>query len=230
MENSVEATTSISRASFTLIGILGRPGAGKGTQCQRLSRMFAVEHISIGDVLRAEMERKGSPHAAMIRQNMLAGTVGPKEVTIPILKSHIVTLSDAGAKVFLLDGEWHSVPVHRRKDRSEYQQTNYLVLPGFPRNLDQLQYFESLVGPINFIILLECGERVALDRLLSRGRFDDNVDNIRCRLLTFDHTTSKVVEAFTSRERCKTVNAEMSVEGVDDQLAEIFNNLQITKR
>lgn len=105
MEPKAEATSSDKPAPFMLVGVLGRPGAGKGTQCQWLSRMFAVEHISIGDVLRAEMEREGSPYAATIRQNMLAGTVGPKEVTIPILKSHIMAASDAGVKVFVVDGK-----------------------------------------------------------------------------------------------------------------------------
>lgn len=54
MEPKAEATSSDKPAPFMLVGVLGRPGAGKGTQCQWLSRKFAVEHISIGNVLRLE--------------------------------------------------------------------------------------------------------------------------------------------------------------------------------
>lgn len=88
-----------------VIGVLGGPGSGKGTQCQWLARTFKVQHISIGDVLRAEMNRPQSPHAAIIRQNMLSGTVGPKEVTVGILKSHILRSMQEGTYVFVLDGE-----------------------------------------------------------------------------------------------------------------------------
>lgn len=206
METKPEHNTPecAARVSTTLIGMLGRPGCGKGTQCRWLAQTFAIEQISIGEVLRAEMDREGSQYAATIRENMLAGTVGPKEVTIPLLKSHVVAASAAGAKV--------------------------LVLDGFPRTLDQLESFEDVVGRLDFVILLDCSADMIFDRLLPRGRFDDNVDNIRRRLLTFDTTTAKVIHEFTVQGRIKIVDAARPVERVSDQLASIFDSLDAARR
>lgn len=87
-----------------LIGLLGPPGSGKGTQCHWLARTFDLEHISICTILRAKMDRPGSASAAIIRQNMTNGTAGPKELTVGIIKSHITQSLEAGQRVFILDG------------------------------------------------------------------------------------------------------------------------------
>jgi UMP-CMP kinase len=49
-----------------LIGMLGGPGSGKSSQCRLLAQTFKVEHVSVGDLLRVEMNREGSPHAVTI--------------------------------------------------------------------------------------------------------------------------------------------------------------------
>ncbi len=99
-----EMQTHSEPKTFAVIGILGGPGSGKGTQCRLLSETFKLAHISIGDVLRAELEREDSENAAIIEQNMRAGTVGPKEVTIGILKSHMLEASQRGTDLFVLGG------------------------------------------------------------------------------------------------------------------------------
>ncbi|KAK1447114.1 uridylate kinase [Colletotrichum melonis] len=87
-----------------VISILGRPGSGKATQCRLLSQKYNLSHISIGDVLREEMERgEEGPHADIIRANMLAGTIGPIEITMAILKVRITKLMEGGTRVFILD-------------------------------------------------------------------------------------------------------------------------------
>lgn len=88
-----------------VFGMLGGPGSGKGTQSQLLSQAFNIVHISIGNVLREEMDRQGSPYGDIIRQNMMSGKVGPTEITIPILKGHISKNIAKGARGFILDGE-----------------------------------------------------------------------------------------------------------------------------
>lgn len=92
--------------SFSVIGVLGGPGSGKGTQCKLLAQVFKFSHISIGDVMRQEMKREGSEYATIIEQNMRAGTVAPKEITIPILKSHMLAASRQGMDLFILDGKY----------------------------------------------------------------------------------------------------------------------------
>ena len=91
-------------SDITVVSLLGGPGAGKGTQCERQCHIFDIEHISIGNLLRDEMNREDSQYGAIIKRNMLAGTVGPKEITIGLLQSHMTTLSGQGKRVFILDG------------------------------------------------------------------------------------------------------------------------------
>ncbi|KAL8357545.1 hypothetical protein RB598_002382 [Gaeumannomyces tritici] len=182
--------------------MLGGPGSGKGLQCQRLVRSFDVEHISIGDVLRDEMSREGSGYAAVIRENMVVGTVGPKETTVGILKSRILASAAKGARVFLLDG--------------------------FPRNLDQSDYFEAVVCPIKTVILLECSDEVMLARLLPRARFDDVPENIQRRIRTFRATTSLVVDSFRERGKVQVVDAEETPDQVAAAVSDLFSELAET--
>ncbi|KAI0905764.1 adenylate kinase-domain-containing protein [Ustulina deusta] len=191
-----EMQTHSEPKTFAVIGILGGPGSGKGTQCRLLSETFKLDHISIGDVLRAELEREGSENAAIIEQNMRAGTVGPKEVTIGILKSHMLEASQRGTDLFVLDG--------------------------FPRNLEQARYFEETIAPIELIIVLECPDTVLVDRLLPRRRFDDNLENIRKRIGTFRETTSHVITCYQDRGKVKTIKADDTIETVNEQLTNLL--------
>jgi UMP-CMP kinase len=88
-----------------VIGMLGGPGSGKGTQCRLLADAFNLRHLSVGDVLRTEMNREGSPFVEEIRNNMLAGRVGPKEITVGVLRHHIACAMQEGIRTFVLDGK-----------------------------------------------------------------------------------------------------------------------------
>ncbi|KXH45141.1 uridylate kinase [Colletotrichum simmondsii] len=183
-----------------VISILGRPGSGKGTQCRLLSQKFNLSHISIGDVLREEMERgEESPHADIIRANMLAGTIGPVEITMAILKDRIAKLMEGGTRVFILDG--------------------------FPRSIEQSTHFQTLIGPITFLILLQCSRETSFHRLLPRGRFDDQTQAIRNRLLTFETTTSLVVDDFRKHGKLTVVDAEPSVAKIHEELVTIISSV-----
>ncbi|KAK0734273.1 hypothetical protein B0T26DRAFT_670592 [Lasiosphaeria miniovina] len=79
-----------------IISMLSRPRSSKRTQCQMLSRRFDLAHISIGDVLRLEINCPSSQYANIIRENMIAGRVGPKEITISIgMRAFILDASEA---------------------------------------------------------------------------------------------------------------------------------------
>ena len=75
--------------------ILGRQGAGKGTQCVRLSRHFVVPHISTGDMLRAAV-REGTELGLMAKQVMDAGGLVGDEIMIGLVDQRPLTLRPAG--------------------------------------------------------------------------------------------------------------------------------------
>ncbi|KAK1515148.1 uncharacterized protein CCOS01_13341 [Colletotrichum costaricense] len=146
------------------------------TQCRLLSQKFNLSHISIGDVLREELERgEEGPPADIIRANMLAGTIGPIEITVAILKGRITKLMEGGTRVFILDG--------------------------FPRSIEQSTHFQVLIGPITPLLVLQCSPETSFHRLLPRGRFDDQMQAIRNLFLTFETTTSLVVDDFRKRKK-----------------------------
>ncbi len=82
--------------------ILGRQGAGKGTQCVRLSRHFVVPHISTGDMLRAAV-REGTELGVMAEEVMDAGGLVSDDIMIGIVRDRLAA-PDADTRGYILDG------------------------------------------------------------------------------------------------------------------------------
>jgi len=82
--------------------ILGRQGAGKGTQCVRLSRHFVVPHISTGDMLRAAV-REETELGLMAKEVMDAGGLVGDDIMIGIVRERL-SASDASQRGYILDG------------------------------------------------------------------------------------------------------------------------------
>ena len=82
--------------------ILGKQGAGKGTQCVRLSRHYAIPHISSGDMFRAEL-RSGSEAGERLNKFMKAGELIPDDVVIEVM-GHRLVQDETKEKGFILDG------------------------------------------------------------------------------------------------------------------------------
>lgn len=128
-----------------VIFVLGGPGAGKGTQCANLVRDYGFEHLSAGDLLRAEQDRPGSEFGDMIKSYIKDGKIVPMEVTIQLLENAMTeTIKKDDNRKFLIDG--------------------------FPRKMDQAIAFEEKVVPSQFTLFFDCPEDVMQERLLNRGK------------------------------------------------------------
>ncbi|TPX35707.1 hypothetical protein SmJEL517_g01885 [Synchytrium microbalum] len=178
----------------TVVFVLGGPGAGKGTQCERLVRDFGFVHLSAGDLLRAERERPGSQYGDLINNTIKEGKIVPSHITIGLLYNAMKNESDKLR--FLIDG--------------------------FPRALDQALSFEEHVCKAKSILYLDCSEQVMLQRLLKRsetsGRVDDNIESIKKRFVTFQETSYPVVEHYRQLSKVKTVGCEKDVDAVYDDV------------
>jgi adenylate kinase len=97
--------------------LLGPPGAGKGTQAERLTEDFALPYISTGDMLRAEVKR-GTELGAQAKQFMDRGDLVPDEVIIGMILAHIDGGDPAGSDGFLLDGFPRTVEQARALDEA----------------------------------------------------------------------------------------------------------------
>lgn len=127
--------------------MLGRQGAGKGTQCVRLSRHYVVPHISTGDLLRAAV-REGTPLGRKAGEIMAVGGLVPDDLMIGI--------------------------VDDRLDRDDTTSRGY-VLDGFPRTVGQAEALAEITAsrPLDVVIDLDVAKDVVLQRLASRRVCDD---------------------------------------------------------
>ena len=170
--------------------LLGPPGAGKGTQAVLLSEKLGVPHISTGDLFRANIG-EGTPLGVEAKGYIDAGKLVPTDVTARMVKSRLAE-SDA-ANGFLLDG--------------------------FPRTVEQADILTDLLsengqqldGVLNFNI----AEDVVVERMLARGRADDNEETIRTRLGVYRDETAPLIDHYG--DAIITIEAEGEVEEINDR-------------
>ena len=121
--------------------ILGRQGAGKGTQCVRLSNHYVVPHISTGDMLRAAV-KEGTPLGRVAGEIMNSGGLLSDEIMVGIVRERL-DQSDASGRGFILDG--------------------------FPRTVGQAEALGAILAkPLDMVIDLDVPRELVLERISSR--------------------------------------------------------------
>jgi len=170
--------------------LLGPPGAGKGTQAVLLSEKLGVPHISTGDLFRANIG-EGTPLGVEAKGYIDAGKLVPTDVTARMVKSRLEEADAADG--FLLDG--------------------------FPRTVEQAEILKDLLaekgqtldGVLNFVV----SEDVVVERMLARGRADDNEETIRTRLGVYRDETAPLIEHYG--DQIISIEAEGEVEEINDR-------------
>jgi adenylate kinase len=181
----------LKKANVPIIFIVGGPGSGKGTQCERLVAKYHLTHLSSGDLLRDEVS-SGSPRGASLSAVMAAGELVPLEIVLDLIAEAMVNAVAKGSKGFLIDG--------------------------YPREVKQGEQFEREIMSAHTVVYFEVSEEVMTERLLGRaktsGRVDDNIDTIKLRLKTFMNSTKPVVDYYAGKNKLARINAEGSVDDV----------------
>jgi adenylate kinase len=170
---------------------LGPPGAGKGTQAELLAERHQLLHLSTGDLLRAEVK---------------AGTALGQEAEAVMARGELV--SDALVLAIVrcrLEGH-----------------TGGWLLDGFPRNLAQAEALDDLLAEldqrIERVLLLELEDGVLIQRLLSRGRSDDNEAVIRNRLVVYQEQTAPLIDHYRQLGLLCSVEASGTVEAIAERI------------
>jgi len=177
--------------------LLAPPGAGKGTQGERLAAWAGVRHIAAGDLLRArasEASTDGSPLGREIADCQARGDLVPDQVVLDVLTPVVVEAAARGG----------------------------YILDGFPRTLPQATAAAGLAArlgvTLDAAIYLHAPEAVLTLRLLGRasrsGRADDNAYVIRHRLRVFAETTDPLVPYYAERGILVTVDADQPPDAV----------------
>jgi adenylate kinase len=210
--------------------ILGRQGAGKGTQCIRLSRHYVVPHISTGDMLRAAV-KEGTAFGRKAKEYMDAGQLLPDDIMIGL--------------------------VDERLEKDDTRHRGY-ILDGFPRTVPQAQALDELVQPggLDTVIDLDVPREVVYERIVNRRvcadcgtiysvatppkydwvcdncggevsqRDDDTAEAIEQRLDLYDKQTAPLIEYYDEQARLVRVDGQGSADDVTARLVRVIDDRQ----
>jgi len=204
-------TPVFSADDVTVLFVLGGPGAGKGTQCERLVAAYGFTHLSAGDLLRAEQDRPGSEYGDLIKDYIKNGLIVPMEVTIVLLENAMrAAMSKAPDASTSTSTSTATATATNKKGK--------FLIDGFPRKFDQAVKFEEAVCPAKFVLFYDCPEKEMERRLLERGktsrRSDDNAESIHKRFRTFIETSMPVVEYYEKQGRVARIRADVPPDDV----------------
>lgn len=151
---------------------IGPPGAGKGTQAGRVADRLGIPHISTGDMFRHHVAA-GTELGKQVKAIMEAGDYVPDSITVAMLKERIAEDDAAGG--FILDG--------------------------FPRTIAQVEALDELIGEdgLDKVVLFRVDNDVLVERMLARGRADDNEETIRNRLNVYEEQTAPLIDLYRER-------------------------------
>jgi adenylate kinase len=174
--------------------LIGAPGAGKGTQAEKLAERFNIAHISSGDLLRQNVKDETSI-GLTIKQYVDAGDLVPDAVVMDMLRKPVVAAAEGGG----------------------------YVLDGFPRTVDQAKAaFETaskLGVEVQAAVHLDVPDEELIRRLLARNRGnDDTKDVIAHRLEVFQEMTIPLLDYYAGREWMFTVDGAQPPDKVHEDI------------
>jgi adenylate kinase len=178
---------------------LGPPGAGKGTQAQQLAAAHNLLHLSTGDLLRAEVAA-GSALGQEAEAVMARGELVSDALVLAIVRSRLEAQAASGGGGWLLDG--------------------------FPRNRAQAEALGALLDelqqPIELVVLMELDDAVLIQRLLARGRADDNEAVIRHRLEVYREQTAPLIRYYEEQGLLQAVEANGLVDAIAGRITRML--------
>ena len=180
------------------IVLFGPPGAGKGTQSERLIEKYNLVHLSTGDVFRANI--KGETELGKLAKSYMdAGQLVPDAVTIDMLRSEVAKHSDP--KGFIFDG--------------------------FPRTNAQAQALDEFLSGLNtsisLMLALEVEEQELKTRLLKRAEVSGRADDadpavIEKRISVYNQETAPVKAFYQAQEKFISIDGIGSIDDITQRL------------
>src|SRR6201982_3334981 len=187
--------------------LLGPPGAGKGTQAERLVHKHGIIQLSTGEMLRAAVAAK-TPIGLQAKDIMASGALVPDEIVIGIISD--------------------------RLDQPDMK--NGFILDGFPRTVPQAQALDDLLKrkhlKLDAVVELRVNESALLQRvetrvaeMRSRGedvRVDDTPEVLTRRLAAYRSLTEPLIHYYSERRKLLTVDGMMTIEQVTREIGRIL--------
>ena len=186
------------------IVIFGAPGSGKGTQSERIVEKYGINHISTGDVLRAEI-KNGTELGKTAKGYIDQGQLIPDELMVDIL-----------ANVF-----------------DSFKDSKGVIFDGFPRTIPQAEALKVMLKErgqdISVMIDLDVPEDELMTRLIKRGkdsgRADDNEETIKKRLHVYHSQTSPLIDWYKNEKKYQHINGLGTMDGIFADICEAVDKL-----
>lgn len=174
----------MSKANSEVLLLMGPPGAGKGTQAQRLAEGRGLTKLSTGDLLRDHV-RRGTELGREAKVLMDEGVLVPDEIIMGMVKSEL-----------------------------DKQDPVRVLLDGFPRTTGQADALQELLAEygaqVDMAIELVVDEDELVRRLVTRaeqeGRSDDNEETIRTRMKVYRDQTAPLLEYYGAKGKLRSVD------------------------
>ncbi|XP_054714430.1 adenylate kinase isoenzyme 1-like [Uloborus diversus] len=181
-----------------VIFVIGGPGSGKGTQCEKIVQKYGFTHLSTGDLLREECN-SGSERGTRLVDIMKKGQLVPNDEVLALLKEVI---------------------------QKNLSNSNGFLIDGYPREAGQAVEFENQVCKCSFLLFFDVPDEVMKTRLMERGktsgRADDNEETILKRLDTFHKHTQPILDHYG--DKVKKVEASGTVDEIFSKVTQIIDN------
>jgi adenylate kinase len=184
--------------------LLAPPGAGKGTQGERIAARYGVPHISSGEIFRAEVA-SGSQLGNQLRRYLEAGDLVPDDLVIELMTDRVI--------------------------EAAHNEGGY-ILDGFPRTLPQAEVAASIAREAGVTaqvaLYLDAPADVLIARLANRGedRADDSAEVARHRLEVYATSTQPLIDYYTGRGIVVRIDAARTIDEVSQQIFTALDPLQ----
>ena len=184
--------------------IFGAPGSGKGTQSEVLIERYGFDHISTGDLLRAEI-KQGSELGKAAKSYIDAGQLVPDSLIIGMIE----------------------------KVLQERQPKKGLILDGFPRTVAQAEArderYAKHATAVHAVLALQVAEDELVKRLLKRGeasgRSDDNLETIQKRLGVYHAQTAPIAEHYAKKGVHYAIEGSGAISDITARIAKVIDAL-----
>lgn len=158
-----------------IVWVIGGPGCGKGTQCEKIAMKYRFQYISTGTIVAREIENH-SRRSKILLHYVESGKLVPNETMIEQLKTEMYK------------------HVHLAK--------GYAV-DGYPCNKEQGILFEENIAPVDVIFFLDAPAEVHFQRIINRGktsgRVDDNEETVKIRFDIFASYKDELLKHFKEK-------------------------------